>query len=113
MKRRYTKMRLGDGLEQDLTRWKRVKALTDNDIARAIERDSDTFEVQPEWLEDAVIVLPVRRKERITARFDKDVVDWFKGQGAGYQTRMNAVLRAYYEARQKNERARTSHRRRK
>jgi len=28
-------------------------------------------------------------------RFDEDMVEWFKRQGAGYQTRMNAVLRAY------------------
>ena len=37
------------------------------------------------------------RKESITARFDADMVEWFKAQGKGYQTRMNAVLRAYYE----------------
>ena len=32
-------------------------------------------------------------------RLDADIVDWFKSQGKGYQTRMNAVLRAYYESR--------------
>lgn len=36
-------------------------------------------------------------KESITARFDADMVAWFKAQGKGYQTRMNAVLRAFYE----------------
>lgn len=96
-------MRLGEGLDQDLTDWKRFKALTDEDVARAIEEDPDTFEVQPEWLEHAVIFMPARPKERITARFDKDVIEWFKAQGAGYQTRMNAVLRAYYEAQQRKE----------
>ncbi len=101
MKKRYMKMRLGERLDQDLTDWKRVKALTDNHLARAIEEDPDTFEVQAEWLDYAVIVMPARRKERITARFDKDVVDWFKEQGKGYQSRMNAVLRAYYEAQKK------------
>ena len=74
---------------------------TDNDVARAIEKDPDTVEVQAEWLDYAVIVMPARRKERITARFDKDVVDWFKEQGKGYQSRMNAVLCAYYEAQKK------------
>lgn len=34
------------------------------------------------------------RKESVTARFDADMVAWFKAQGKGYQTRMNAVLRA-------------------
>lgn len=30
--------------------------------------------------------------------FDQDVLEWFKAQGPGYQTRMNAVLRAYPDA---------------
>lgn len=97
----YKKIRLGERLDQDLTDWMRLKALTDNDFARAIEEDPDTVEVQAEWLDYAVIVMPARRKERITARFDKDVVDWFKEQGKGYQSRMNAVLCAYYEGQKK------------
>lgn len=36
-------------------------------------------------------------KKQLTMRLDQDVVDWFKSQGSGYQTRMNAVLRAFYE----------------
>ena len=31
-------------------------------------------------------------------RLDAEVVRWFREQGRGYQTRINAVLRAYYEA---------------
>lgn len=38
------------------------------------------------------------RKAGITIRVDRDVVDWFKTQGAGYPTRINAVLRMYMEA---------------
>ncbi len=38
------------------------------------------------------------RKAAISLRLDADVLDWFKAQGGGYQTRMNAVLRAYMEA---------------
>lgn len=37
-------------------------------------------------------------KEQLTVRFDQDVVAWFRAQGRGYQTRMNAVLRAYVVA---------------
>jgi uncharacterized protein (DUF4415 family) len=37
------------------------------------------------------------RKEAISLRLDHDVLDWFKTQGPGYQTRMNAVLKAYME----------------
>jgi uncharacterized protein (DUF4415 family) len=38
------------------------------------------------------------RKSAISLRVDPEVLDWFKTQGPGYQTRMNAVLRAYMEA---------------
>lgn len=37
-------------------------------------------------------------KDQITIRLDSDMVQWFRGQGRGYQTRINAVLRAYYES---------------
>jgi len=38
---------------------------------------------------------PVPPKAAISLRLDADVLDWFKAQGPGYQTRINAVLRAY------------------
>jgi uncharacterized protein (DUF4415 family) len=40
----------------------------------------------------------VHRKSAISLRVDPEVLDWFKSQGPGYQTRMNAVLRAYKDA---------------
>ena len=36
-----------------------------------------------------------RRKSKLTANFDSDVVKWFRAMGHGYQARMNAVLRIY------------------
>jgi uncharacterized protein (DUF4415 family) len=39
------------------------------------------------------------RKKRTGVRIDEDVLAWFHAHGPGYQTRMNAVLRAYVEAR--------------
>ncbi len=53
----------------------------------------------PEFWSSAELVKPKKRKQQLTLRFDADVVAWFKAQGKGYQTRMNAVLRSYYEAR--------------
>lgn len=41
---------------------------------------------------------PVPPKESVSLRVDADVLAWFKAQGRGYQTRMNAVLRAFKEA---------------
>ena len=39
-----------------------------------------------------------RNLTQITAKFDRDMIAWFRKQGRGYQARMNAVLRSYYEA---------------
>lgn len=38
------------------------------------------------------------RKEQIALRVDKDVLDWYRAQGMGWQTRMNAVLKAFRDA---------------
>ena len=40
-------------------------------------------------------------KTPVNAKFDVDAADWFKAQGRGYQTRMNAVLRRYMDAHRK------------
>ena len=40
--------------------------------------------------------VPVRpRKIRVTAAYDEELVKWFRAMGLGYQSRMNAVLKAY------------------
>lgn len=41
---------------------------------------------------------PVPPKSSVSLRVDALVLAWFKSQGHGYQTRMNAVLRAFKEA---------------
>lgn len=41
---------------------------------------------------------PVTRKAQVTLRIDADVIDWFRGKGRGYQTRINSVLKAFKEA---------------
>ena len=43
---------------------------------------------------------PVQKKALLSLRIDSDFIDWFKAQGAGYQSRMNALLRAFMEAHQ-------------
>jgi uncharacterized protein (DUF4415 family) len=37
-------------------------------------------------------------KRSVSLRIDVDVLEWFKSKGAGYQTRINSVLRAFTEA---------------
>jgi len=42
-----------------------------------------------------------RLKQPVNLRIDSDIIDWFRSGGAGYQTRMNAVLRAFVDAQSK------------
>jgi uncharacterized protein (DUF4415 family) len=83
---------LGEHLELDRSNWPRVDAMTDADIDRAIANDPDTFTMD-DWT-DAELVMPVKKRS-IHLRIDPDVLDYFRGTGRGYLTRMNAVLRAY------------------
>jgi uncharacterized protein (DUF4415 family) len=41
---------------------------------------------------------PRPAKAAVSLRVDEDVIEWFKAQGPGYQTRMNSVLRAFRDA---------------
>jgi len=52
-----------------------------------------------DFWDEAVVVHYPEPKEPISLRVDRDVLSWFRDQGPGYQTRMNAVLRTYMEAR--------------
>ncbi|OKH55252.1 hypothetical protein NIES2101_04620 [Calothrix sp. HK-06] len=78
------------------TDWERIDAMSDEDIDF-----SDCPEITPEMFANSVVrrgLKPVTRKVQITLRVDSDVLDWFKAKGQGYQTQINALLRAYMEA---------------
>ena len=62
---------------------------------------SDIPEVPSEWFARARLVIPAERKHQLTIRLEGDVVEWFKSQGKGYQTHINAVLREYVKAHRK------------
>ncbi|MEO8223541.1 MAG: BrnA antitoxin family protein [Gammaproteobacteria bacterium] len=69
--------------------------------ASAVVRDGEAPEWTPEMFGRAVArkgLKPVPKKALLSLRIDADVIDWFRSQGAGYQSRMNALLRAYMEA---------------
>jgi len=82
---------------EDKTDWARVRAMTDEDIERAAAEDPDArMTTEEEWA-NARVVFP-QGKAPVTLRLDKDIIAWFKSRGRGYQTRINAVLRAFVEA---------------
>jgi uncharacterized protein (DUF4415 family) len=75
----------------------RVAALRDTQIV--VDDDA------PAWTPEMFARAVVRRglsappsKILLSLRVDSDVVEWFRAQGRGYQSRMNALLRAYMDA---------------
>lgn len=85
------------GHRKSLTDWRRVRSLTDTEIRHAVKSDPDQSMADANFWKTARLVVPVP-KERVGLRLDRDVMAYFRGQGRGYQTRINAVLRAYMEA---------------
>jgi uncharacterized protein (DUF4415 family) len=83
---------------ESLTDWARVDAMTEEELERSIADDPDWKDLPEDWVDHAVPVIPAT-KQLISLRIDPDVLEWFRAQGQGYQTRMNAALRAYVEAR--------------
>jgi uncharacterized protein (DUF4415 family) len=71
--------------------------MTDERIRRGLEKDPEAHPTDEEFWKEAKIVLPPI-KETMTIRLDADVLEWFRKQGKGYQTRINAVLRSYVHA---------------
>lgn len=55
---------------------------------------SEILELDEAFFRNARLVMP-RGKRQVALRIDADVLDWFRAGGKGYQSRMNAVLRAY------------------
>lgn len=64
------------------------------------ERDIDYSDIPP--MDDSFFAKPLvdwpPPKKTVTIRLDEDVLAWIKGQGRGYQTRINKLLRRYMEA---------------
>jgi uncharacterized protein (DUF4415 family) len=64
----------------------------------------------PEWTADMfakavwrIGLKPLPPKTLLSLRIDADVLAWFRSTGPGYQSRMNALLRAYMEASRKRD----------
>jgi len=106
------KRRLGDRRRGE-TDWDRVDALTDREIEAAVADDADAAPLlDEEFWKGAELVMPDGKKERVTLRLDEEVLEYFREAGRGYQTRINAVLRAYVRERRGGGRTESRRRRR-
>jgi uncharacterized DUF497 family protein len=93
---RRRSMRKSATSKKSRTDWGRLKKMSDTEIDL-----SESPELTPEMFARAVVrrgLRPVERKAQLTLRVDHDVLEWFRKRGRGYQTQINALLRAYMEA---------------
>ena len=84
---------------EDRTDFARLDAMTEAELEQAIADDPDWRDVPRDWYRGAEAVMP-RAKVPVSIRLDADLVEFFRGQGRGWQTRVNAILRAYANAKQ-------------
>ncbi|MBN1363160.1 MAG: BrnA antitoxin family protein [Sedimentisphaerales bacterium] len=79
-------------MKEPRTSWPRLESMPDEEVDT-----SDIPELGEDFFREAKVRLP-EGKRLVSLRIDSDILDWFKRQGKGYQTRINAVLRASVRA---------------
>lgn len=92
---RTVRVRLEDLPPISDERLREIEAIPDDEI--------DTSDI-PEWTEEDFargVWHPGHGKKQVTVRLDRDILHFFKQGGRGYQTRINAVLRAFVDAQKK------------
>src|ERR1700730_18190982 len=75
--------------------WARAAAATSDEIEAQVSVDPDEAGMVVDW-KSVAIELP-KPKADLHMRVDRDVLDYFRSTGKGYQTRINAVLRSYVD----------------
>ena len=78
------------------TDWEHLRRLDAAELRAGINADPGARTTDETFWKDAKVVLP-RPKETITMRLDADLLAWLR-QERGYQTRINAILRAYMKS---------------
>jgi uncharacterized protein (DUF4415 family) len=81
------------------TDWRRLDRQTSADTEAIAIRDRDGRPMLDEEWAMAEVIHP--QKVPVGLKLDDDVLGWFKSQGKGYQTRINTILRRYYETHRK------------
>jgi uncharacterized protein (DUF4415 family) len=81
-------------LETSETQWARVRSMKDKDIRITKEHPEGDIKHIVKGIARRGLK-PVPPKASISLRVDRDVLEWFRAQGRGYQSRMNAVLKAF------------------
>lgn len=80
------------------TDWSRLRRRSTASIRKGIAADPEAHPADEQFWKTAKVVMPTP-KEIVTIRLDADLLRWFRRE-RGYQTRINAILRAYMQARE-------------
>jgi uncharacterized protein (DUF4415 family) len=90
-------MKRSSSLKKSQTNYRRLRSMKNEDVLLTDEHP----EANLRHIVRGVVrhgLRAVAPKASVSLRIDADVLEWFKAQGTGYQTRINAVLRAYRDA---------------
>ena len=96
MKGKRAKTKSSRAVRETGTDWKRLRRASAASIREGIAADSDAHATDAKFWKTAKVVIPTP-KEIVTMRLDADLLRWFRRE-RGYQTRINAILRAYMQA---------------
>lgn len=92
----YTSDELKAMRAKSRTDWAKVDAMTEEELEAAIASDEDERDIEWDWTK-AKLVMP-RARQSVHLRLEPEVVEFFKSQGKGHISRMQAVLKAYVDA---------------
>jgi len=98
--RRYTADELRERAQrgESRTNLARIDAMTEAELEQVIASDPDWADIPENWYEQAEAVMP-KPKVPVSIRLDADVIEYFRSTGRGWQTRVNAIMRAYRDIR--------------
>jgi uncharacterized protein (DUF4415 family) len=90
---------LDDGPDEDIRSYTldELDAMHERGELYPTRPDAEEIELDDSFWENARVQPPLFPQPKVSVhlRLDKDVFDWFKAQGKGHLSRMNAVLKAY------------------
>jgi uncharacterized protein (DUF4415 family) len=92
----YTAAELKARRPASRTNLKKVDTMTDEKLERLIAEDDEERGLRPDWTQ-AKLIFP-QAKQSIHLRLEEDIIQYFKAQGKGHISRMQAVLKAYVDA---------------
>lgn len=94
--KRYAAAELKAKRAQSRTDLGRFDAQTDEELERLIAEDEDERGIRADWTQ-AKLILP-QAKQSVHLRLEQEIISFFRSEGKGHISRMQAVLKAYVEA---------------